>query len=88
MFSMVLSQLVVTYALPARKTWHMISKTCRMPSICIVTVDYIFVLGKGRALQWITELQYSFWLQNNGPSWTDSCYPTRPRLNAKRQVRA
>jgi hypothetical protein len=50
MFSMalmVLSQLVVTYALPARKAWHMMSKSCRMPSMCIVRVDYILVLGKG-----------------------------------------
>jgi hypothetical protein len=47
MFSMMLSHLVVTYALPARKAWHMISKSCRMPSMCIITVDYIFVLGKG-----------------------------------------
>jgi hypothetical protein len=49
MFSMMLSQLVVTCALPAREARHMVS-------MCIVTVDYILVFGKGHALQRITKL--------------------------------
>ena len=52
-FSMMLSQLVVTCALPVREAW-------RRVSMCIVTVNYIFVLGKGHALQWITKLSTVF----------------------------